>query len=109
MYRLKKLLRGLKRNYDFEITGIVNGVKQKFHYIKKGEKVEYIADNIVKSLFEEILKKDEPIGPVGQYMERDINNPLAVLFMLKNEVFEKIRETKGELPEADEIPSDAIC
>jgi len=109
MYRLRNLLRRLKRNYDFEVAGIVNGVKQKFRYIKKGKKVEYIADNIVKSLFEECLKKDTPIGPVGQYMDRNINNPLVVLCILTNEVFDEVIETKGTLPEADEIPPGSIC
>lgn len=97
-------------NYDFEIKGIyADNIEGYFHYVKKDAKVEYDCSKGVEFLFNYALESDESIGPVGQYMERDINNPLAVLFMLRNEVFEKITETKGELPEADEIPPGSIC
>lgn len=99
-----------KKDYDFEIKGIFSdSIEGYFHYIKKEEKVEYECSKGVEFLFNYALEKEESIGPVGQYMKRDINNPLAVLFILKTEVFDKIIETKGELPEADEIPPEAIC
>lgn len=99
-----------KKNYDFEIRGTFSdGVEGYFHYIKRDEKVQYDCSKGVEFLFNYALENNEPIGPVGQYMERDINNPLVVLCILKDEVFDKIIETKGELPEVDEIPPDAIC
>ena len=102
----------LKNNqdYDFEIKGIFSdSVEGYFHYIKQNGKVEYNCSEGVDFLFNYALEKEESIGPVGQYMERDINNPLAVLFILKNEVFDKIIEVKGNLPEVDEVPPGAIC
>jgi len=101
----------LKNNqdYEFEIKGIFSdSVEGYFHYIKQNGKVEYSCSEGVDFLFNYALEKEESIGPVGQYMERDINNPLVVLFILKNEVFDKIIEVKGNLPEADEVPPEAI-
>ena len=98
------------QDYDFEIKGIFSdSIEGYFHYIKKNDKVEYSCSEGVDLLFNYALEKEETIGPVGQYMERNINNPLAVLFILKTEVFDKIIEVKGELPVADEVPPEAIC
>lgn len=100
----------MNKNYDFEIKGIFSdSIEGYFHYIKKDGKVKYDCSKGVEFLFNYALESNEPIGPVGQYMERDINNPLVVLCILTDEVFDKIIETKGELPEADEIPPDSIC
>jgi len=99
-----------KQDYEFEIKGIFSdSVEGYFHYIKKDGKAEYSCSAGVDFLFNYALEKKETIGPAGQYMERDINNPLAVLFILKTEVFDKIIEVKGQLPEADEVPPEAIC
>lgn len=100
----------INQDYDFEIKGIFsNSIEGYFHYIKQNGKVDYSCSEGVDFLFNYALEKKETIGPVGQYMERNINNPLAVLFILKTEVFDKIIEVKGELPEADEVPPEAIC
>jgi len=98
------------QDYDFEIKGIFsNSVEGYFHYIKQNGKVDYSCSEGIDFLFNYALEKEETIGPVGQYMERNINNPLAVLFIIKTEVCDKIIEVKGELPVADEVPPEAIC
>lgn len=109
MYRIKNFLRRLKRNYDFKVTGMFEGKKETFHYIKKGKKVKYYADEKVQVLFEICLRRASSTGVVGQRVERDINDPFAVLCILADEVFDEIIETEGILPEADDVPPGAMC
>jgi len=99
-----------RKDWNFEVVGLFDGKESKFHYIKKDGKVTYTCeDKGIIWLFEDSLGKDEPIGPVGQYMKRDVNNPLVVLFILKQEVFDEIIDTIGEIPMADETPKGSIC
>lgn len=80
-------------------------MKKYFSLYKKDGKVENSCSKGVELLFNWALENDEPIRSVVQYMYRDINNPLVVLFILKNEVF---LEIKGILLETDSIPLNSI-
>lgn len=54
------------------------------------------------------LESTTPVGPVGQYMERDINIPLAAFSMILN-CFDEIISCEGEIPQAASVPEGAIC
>ena len=77
-------------------------------YKYENGKGNYICDEEIKMLFEDALKSNETIGPVGQYTERNINNPLSVLFILKDEIFDEVNEVKGNTPIAVELKNNVI-
>ena len=79
----------------FAITGIING-----HGVVSG-------DEMAMFMFKCALERNAPVGPVGQYMDRDIDEPISALFMMM-ECFEKIVKSDGELPTASPIPNGVI-
>jgi len=54
------------------------------------------------------LELESSVGPVGQPLERDLDEPLAALFMIR-ECFDSIISWEGNIPEADPIPEGTIC
>ena len=92
----------------FRIVGIVNGEQERIEYAIKDGKGTISGDPMIMFLMRNSLERMTPIGPVGQYMDRSIDNPLAVLFMIR-ECFDTILSWEGNIPEADGIPDGSIC
>lgn len=91
----------------FTVIGIINGEEEKLTYeIENGCGV-VSGDELAMFMFQLVMERKTPVGPVGQYMNRDINEPLAVLFMMK-ECFESIVSCDGDVPVASAIPDGAI-
>ena len=97
---------------EFSITGIINGEVETVTYRYKDGKGTIEADEMIEFLLPALFAKPIPVGPVGQYLDRDINNPLAMLCMLKSdELFKTTPEIKlisGTMPTAAEVPNGAI-
>lgn len=92
----------------FKMIGKVAGVLQKVEYDYRDGKGSIVGDKAITFLVQWELENRSIVGPVGQYMEADINNPLSVVFVLRK-CFDSIENIEGELPEADSIPADSIC
>ena len=58
-------------------------------------------------LLRSALEREEPVGPVGPRMERDLDEPLAALYMMM-ECFEEITGWEGEVPEGEPFPDGAM-
>ena len=103
-----------KKNKDveFSVTGIIKGEEETVIYRFKKNKGTIECNDNVKSLVDKALKSKKSVGPVGQYMDRDINNPLAMLFILNsNEIFETIKRVEpisGTMPVAARTPKGSI-
>lgn len=92
----------------FKMVGKVDGMLQEITYDYSNGKGTIVGDKVITFLLQWELENNSIVGPVGQYMEADINNPLSVVFALRK-CFDSIEHTEGELPEADSIPNDSIC
>lgn len=91
----------------FKITGKINGEIESLSYDHKNGHGHVTGGEMAMFLFDYSLHRQTPVGPVGQYMDRDINEPLAALFMMK-ECFQEIISAEGDLPCAEDIPDGAI-
>lgn len=92
----------------FMMVGRVEGIQQKITYEYQDGKGSFYGDKAITFLLKWELDSKSVVGPVGQYMEADINNPLSVVFALR-QCFDSIEQIEGELPEAEEIPEGSIC
>lgn len=92
----------------FKVVGIINGETETVEYTWKNGHGAISGDPMIMFLMQNSLERTTPIGPVGQYMDRDIDEPLAALFMIK-ECFEIILSCEGDVPKAATIPDNAIC
>ena len=92
----------------FRIIGKVDGVPQEITYDYNNGKGAIAGDKAITFLLQWELDNKTIVGPVGQYMEADINNPLSVVFVLR-QCFDSIEQIEGELPEAETIPDGSIC
>lgn len=92
----------------FKITGIINGEKESLTYEFLDGHGSISGDEMAMFMLKNSLDRHSPVGPVGQYMERDIDEPLAALFMMM-ECFQEVLNSEGELPQAGEVPEGAIC
>lgn len=91
----------------FTVTGVINGETEQLTYEMLDGKGSVSGDEMAMFMFRTALERKTSIGPVGQYLDRNINEPLSALFMMI-ECFDEIIECSGEVPEADEIPEGAI-
>ena len=91
----------------FSVEGIIKGVKQKIIYENIGGKGKLSGDELICFVIEDEMNSSDTVGPVAQYMDRDINNPLATLCVIEL-CFDEILVYEGDLPEADPIPYGAI-
>ena len=100
------------KDVEFSITGLINGEKEIAIYKYKKGKGEIKADAQIEFLLRSALERSTPVGPVGEPLKRDINNPLAMLFILNsNEIFDtviKIELISGTMPKAANVPRGAI-
>ncbi len=92
----------------FVMVGQVEGIQQRITYEYQDGKGSFYGDKAITFLLQWELDSKSIVGPVGQYMEADINNPLSVVFALR-QCFDSIEQIEGELPEAEEIPDGSIC
>ncbi len=92
----------------FMMVGRVEGIQQKITYEYQDGKGSFYGDKAITFLLQWELDSKSVVGPVGQYMEADINNPLSVVFALR-QCFDSIEQIEGELPEAEKIPDGSIC
>jgi len=90
----------------FSIEGIISNQQQKITYTYESGIGKIDGDLLIMLAVEDAMESSDLTGPVGQYLERDINNPLAVLSVI-NECFEAITGYDGDLPEADPMPEGA--
>lgn len=91
----------------FTIIGEINNRTEKISYLLSDGQGHLDGSQQILMLVEDALTDTSLTGPVGQYIERDINNPLAVLFVIR-ECFERIFEISGEIPQAEDIPKGAL-
>lgn len=98
----------INKDYEFTIKGKFDDEIMRITYNYHDGKGSYNGDQVIELLLNDALNSIDPIGPVGQHMDRDINNPLVVLFILKDEVFDEIIEVVGEIPMANILPNDSI-
>lgn len=92
----------------FKLVGKVDGVLQEITYDYSNGKGSIVGDKAITFLLQWEFENKSIVGPVGQYLEADINNPLSVVFALRK-CFDSIEHIEGELPEADNIPNDSVC
>ena len=90
----------------FTVTGNVRGKQYSVTYDDGRLTGDHIALDIVRIT---ALTTRGPVGPVGQYTEFDyLAAPLPALFLIMG-VFTKVDNVTGDVPEADEVPEDAIA
>lgn len=91
----------------FKITGTINGEKESLVYEFENGHGVVTGDEMAMFMFRNALERSTPVGPVGQYMDRDSDEPLAALFMMM-ECFQEIISFEGEPPTAEELPEGAF-
>ena len=100
------------QDVKFSVSGIINGQLETINYEFKKGKGSVDGDDMAMFMLETAMKRTTPIGPVAEYLARDFNNPLAMLFILESdEIFQsniKVKLISGVLPEASVAPDDAI-
>lgn len=92
----------------FKVTGLINGEEESLTYEFKNGHGYVSGGDMAMFMFNCAMESNAPIGPVGQYMDRDVDEPLAALCMMM-ECFQKVISTEGDLPSADSIPEGSIC
>jgi len=90
----------------FSIEGIINEHQQRISYSMDADKGSLNGDTIIMVAVEDAMNSSELTGPIGQYIERDLNNPIAVLSVIV-ECFDTIIGYEGDLPEAEPMPEGA--
>ncbi|NBH81628.1 hypothetical protein D7X88_01615 [bacterium C-53] len=91
----------------FKITGKIDNMVQSISYENENGNGRLEGDSGILFLVRWELENKSIVGPVGQYMEADINHPLAVYSVIET-CFDSIELIEGEIPEADKIPEGCI-
>lgn len=91
----------------FTITGLINGTKQKIEYNWDDGIGSYNGDILVDFKMRTALESHATLGPIGQYLERDLDEPLAALCMML-ECFDEVEKIEGDIPTATKLPDDVI-
>ena len=91
----------------FTITGIINGEQESITYTWENGYGSVDGDPMVMFRMRNSLERETAVGPVGQPMDRDINEPLSALFMIR-ECFDTITAWEGDIPKAGSVPEGAI-
>ena len=101
------------KDVKFSVSGIINGQTKTIIYELKKGKGSVSGDDAALFMLKSAMERPTPIGPVGEYYNRDINNPLAMLFVLNSdEIFQsniKVELISGIMPEASVVPDGAIA
>lgn len=91
----------------FKVTGVINGITESIVYSWNDGVGSISGDPMVMFLMRNSMERETPIGPVGQYLDRNIDEPLAALFMIM-ECFEQIIKCEGDIPKADPVPEGTL-
>jgi hypothetical protein len=91
----------------FEVIGKIDGLEQRVIYNFENGEGSLEGDKAILFLVQWELDNKTVVGPVGQYMESDINNPLSVLFAIKK-CFDFVEKVSGSIPEAESVPDGCI-
>ena len=91
----------------YKVTGKIDGNIQTITYQYIDGKGVIEGDKAIIFLVQWEMDNKTIVGPVGQYMEADVDNPLSVLFVIKK-CFDEVISVEGEIPEADGIPEGSI-
>ena len=91
----------------FTITGIIAGEQEYITYHWNNGVGSYEGSPLAAFLLEGAQERTSPVGPVGQPLDRDINDPVAALFMIR-ECFDRVLTCEGDIPQAAPIPDGAI-
>ena len=92
----------------FTVIGKIDGITQQVTYTFENGRGGLSGDKMIMFLIQWELDAKTIVGPIGQYMEVDMDNPLSMLFALKK-CYDLIEKIDGEVPVADIIPEDCIC
>lgn len=92
----------------FTVVGKVDGLEQQITYTFIKGKGNLSGDKAILFLVQWELDAKTIVGPVGQYIEADIDNPLSVMFTIRK-CYDVIESVEGDIPTADKIPEDSIC
>ena len=100
------------KSVKFLVEGKINNKIEKVIYEYKHKKGNINGDPMSMFMLQSALERKTPVGPVGMYLERNINDPLAMLSILtSDEIFEQVINVElisGEMPVAPELPKGAI-
>ncbi len=91
----------------FQVTGVIMGETETIRYDWEDGTGKIEGGPAVMFLMRNALERKTAVGPVGQPLKRDLDEPLAALFMIR-ECFDEITACEGEIPQADELPEDVI-
>lgn len=98
---------GIGRAVMFKMTGMVNGRGASITYPWEKSVGRIERNLIVMFLMRSAMEWTLPVGLPDQYMNWDLDELLAALFMLRA-YFEEITACEVEIPEADTVPVGAI-
>ena len=91
----------------FTITGLINGTSQKIEYFWEDGIGSYKGDILIEFKMKTALESHAPTGPVGQPLERDLDEPLSAFSMMM-ECFDTIEKIEGQVPPAAQLPDGVI-
>ena len=91
----------------FTITGLINGTSQKIEYFWEDGIGSYKGDILIEFKMKTALESHAPTGPVGQPLERDLDEPLSAFSMMM-ECFDTIEKIEGQVPQAAQLPDGVI-
>lgn len=91
----------------FKVRGIINGEEHSLKYENTNGKGQVLGDETAITVFSIVRQYEKGVGPIGQYMDRDVDIPLAALFIMM-ECFDSITGFEGDFPEVSEVPDGAI-
>ena len=91
----------------FKVIGKINDVEESLTYDFVDGHGVVTGGEMAMFLFRNALERTTSVGPVGQYMDRDIDEPLAALCMMM-ECFQEIIGFEGDVPTAEELPDGVI-
>lgn len=101
------------KDVKLSVSGIINDKVETINYEFKNGKGSVEGDDMAMFMLKSAMEENAPVGPVGEKLDRDLNNPLAMLFLLKSdEIFQsdvKVELISGDMPEASDIPDGAIA
>jgi hypothetical protein len=87
---------------EYTVIGEIYGENNKITYRNESWKAEVLDDDLILFLFDGAMVSRIPVGPIGWYMERNMNNLLSVLCFVE-ECFERIISMIGDIPKAEMI------
>lgn len=91
----------------FTITGLINGTKQTIEYFWEDGIGSYKGDLLIDFKMKTALESHSPTGPIGQQIDRDLDEPLSAFSMML-ECYDIVEKIDGEIPKAAKLPDGAV-